>query len=66
MKCVDCQNHRCALFLPEDQPLQVELVCYGASSEGRTVLMEPHNDMKTVEAPEWCPLVQREPVIPAP
>ena len=66
MKCVDCQNHRCALFLPDDQPLQVELVCYGASSEGRTVHMEPHNDMKTVEAPDWCPLMQREQVNPAP
>jgi hypothetical protein len=44
------------LFLPPQHELQVELVCYGAKGEGRTVLMEPHNDMKTVEAPKWCPL----------
>lgn len=66
MKCVDCSLHRCDLFLPDDQPLQVKLICYGVGGKGRTLPMEPHKDMKTIDAPAWCPLMQKEPVHPAP
>jgi len=61
MKCITCHEH--GLIAAMQEPLVCDMICW-KHDPPVIIARGQMPEINAIEAPEWCPLIQREQVDP--